>query len=159
MTIVPGAHDGPSVDAPKHCDGSGWSGGDYIAVHGHGARRFDFDRRPPLGPCDVADADPVVCPTVSIHAFSRSTLTAMQTRLGEANVDGLGLGVCADARWPLAQWNVSSRVHDWRFVDEALKTIDAELRRWNLGDDYGLSVSGISCTVVLTESRSPAPSW
>jgi hypothetical protein len=44
-----------------------------------------------------------------------------------------------------SRWHVSSRVHDWRFVDEALRAIDAELRRWNIGDDYGLSVSGIPC--------------
>jgi hypothetical protein len=145
MTIVPGAADGPSIDAPEHCAGIGWEGGDYIRVHGHGVRRMDYQRKP--GPCDVPDADVQACPTISIHAFSASTMKALQAKLGENNAGGDGLGVCGDARAPLSHWKVSSRVHDWRFVDEALRVIDAELRRWNLGDDYGLSVSGLLCIV------------
>src|SRR5690349_4050755 len=39
MTIVEGAPDGPSIRAPRHCEGTGWSAGDYIAVRGHGVRQ------------------------------------------------------------------------------------------------------------------------
>ncbi|MDC3960415.1 hypothetical protein [Polyangium jinanense] len=38
-----------------------------------------------------------------------------------------------------------SGVHDFRHVDEALRIMDAELRRWNIGDDWGLTVGGIDC--------------
>jgi hypothetical protein len=84
---------------------------------------------------------------VYFGAFGRSVLSAMQAKLGQNNADTLGLGACAQSSAPLEQWNVSSRVHDFRHADEALRIIDAELRRWDIGDDWGLSIAGIDCDV------------
>lgn len=151
MTIVPGAATGPAIDAPEECPGPAWQGGFYVRVHGHGERRLAYDRRP--GPCDTPDADRAACPTISVHAFSASVFAAMKRRVGDANADGLGLGVCGDVKATLDRWNVSSRVHDWRFVDEALRAIDDELRRWNVAGDYGLSISGIPCVQLVSEER------
>lgn len=146
MTIVPGATSGPAIDAPQACPGRAWEGGFYIRVHGHGERKLAYDRRP--NACDTPEADRTECPTISVHAFSNAVLVAMKRRVGDANADGLGLGVCGKVSAPLDQWNLSSRVHDWRFVDEALRAIDEELRRWNAAGDYGLSISGIPCMVL-----------
>lgn len=146
MTIAPGAASGPSIDAPLECPGRAWQGGFYIRVHGHGDRPLAYDRRP--GACDTPDADRAACPTISVHAFAAAVLVAMQRRVGEANASGLGLGVCGKVSAPLDQWNMSSRVHDWRYVDDALRAIDEELRRWNVAGDYGLSISGIPCVVL-----------
>lgn len=153
LTIAPGASEGVTIDPPQSCPGEGWNGGWYIRLHGHGRRHFDWKRRPGEDPCDRPDADAAACPTVSIHSFSASAYQAIIKRVGASNVDGLGLGICASASAPLSQWNISSRVHDWAHVDEALRAIDEELRRWDLGDDYGLSVSGISCATLLDEAR------
>ncbi|HEY2407248.1 MAG TPA: hypothetical protein VGI10_14660 [Polyangiaceae bacterium] len=151
MTIAPGASEGPSVTAPQLCGDTGWSAGAYIKVHGHGARHFNYTHT--RGACDAPEADPGACPTVSILAFAGAVIVALRARLGASHADGLGLGVCGNFNGPLSQWNISSRVHDWRFVDEALRVIDEELRRWNLGDDYGLSISGFDCAVQLSDTR------
>lgn len=132
--------DGVSFDPPKTCRGSYPDAPEYyIRVHGHGTRRLDYSRRD-TNECDAPDADPIACPKVHFSSFGK----AMLARLG-----GPGLGACADASAPLDQWNISPRIHDFRHADEALRIIDAELRRWNIGDDWGLSSSGIKCVSPL----------
>lgn len=146
MTIAPHAASGPDVDPPEECSVPGRDAGFYVRVHGHGRRKLAYDRRP--GACDVVDADPERCPTISIHAFSKAVFDAMRARIGEANTDGLGLGVCGRMGGSLEMWNMSSRVHDWAYVDESLRAIDEELRRWDVDGDYGLSITAIPCVMV-----------
>ncbi|MDC3988932.1 hypothetical protein [Polyangium jinanense] len=149
ITLVPSA-EGVSFEPPKTCRGQYPDAPQYyIRVHGHGTRQIDYSRRD-LNECDAPDADPVACPKVHFHAFSLSVHGAMQKALGEMSVEGLGLGACADpSDAPSPQWNWSSRIHDFRHADEALRIIDAELRRWNIGDDWGLSIGGFDCVVLL----------
>ncbi|UQA55973.1 hypothetical protein [Polyangium aurulentum] len=132
--------DGVSFDPPKTCQGLYPDAPEYyIRVHGHGTRRLDYSQREP-NECDVPDADPVACPKVHFSAFAKAMLPRLT---------GLGLGACADASAPLDQWNISPRINDFRHADEALRIIDAELRRWNIGDDWGLSIIGIPCVSPL----------
>ncbi|MDC0744950.1 hypothetical protein [Polyangium mundeleinium] len=148
ITLVPSA-EGVSFEPPKTCRGQYPDAPQYyIRVHGHGTRRIDYSKRDP-NECDTPDADPVACPKVHYMAIGLSVLGAMTKALGERNANGLGLGACADGSGPLDQWNLSSSIQDFRHADEALRIIDAELRRWNIGDDWGLSVSGIECAVLL----------
>ena len=148
ITLVP-SPEGVSFEPPKTCRGSYPDAPEYyIRVHGHGTRRIDYTHRDPNA-CDAPDADPVACPKVHFMAIGVWVLGAMKKTLGEMNADTLGLGACADSNAPLEQWNMSNRIHDFRHADEALRVIDAELRRWNIGDDWGLSISGIDCEVLL----------
>ncbi|MDI1446999.1 hypothetical protein [Polyangium sp. 6x1] len=147
ITLVSSA-EGVSFEPPKSCRGSYPDAPEYyIRVHGHGKRQIDYSKRDPNA-CDAPDADPVACPKVHFMAIGSSVLGAMKKALGE-NADTLGLGACADHNVPLDQWNMSSRVHDFRYADEALRIIDAELRRYDIGDDWGLSISGIECAELL----------
>ena len=130
-------------EAMRACEGS-----HYVRVHGSGARHFDYARSV-ASECDVPDADPLACPTVSVHVFGPRVLAALQTRLGEFNADAFGLGACANANAPLSAWNLSNHVHDFRHVDAAIEVTREELVRWNLGEDFGVSVSAVSCDVLL----------
>ncbi|UQA55974.1 hypothetical protein [Polyangium aurulentum] len=148
LSLVSSA-DAVSFDPPKTCRGSYPDAPEYyIRVHGHGTRRLDYGRRD-ANECDAPDADPVACPKVHFMSFGVSVLGAMRAKLGEMNADTLGLGACADSSAPLDQWNMSARIHDFRHADEAIRIIDAELRRWNIGDDWGLSISGIMCADLI----------
>ncbi|TKC93002.1 hypothetical protein [Polyangium fumosum] len=148
ITLVPSA-EGVSFEPPQTCRGPYPDAPQYyIRVHGHGTRRIDYSHRDPNA-CDTHDADPVACPKVHFMAIGMSVLGAMKKALGEMNADTLGLGACADASGPLDQWNMSSSIHDFRYANEALRIIDAELRVWNIGDDWGLTIRGIECAELL----------
>ncbi|MDI3286648.1 hypothetical protein [Polyangium sp. 15x6] len=148
ITLVSSA-EGVSFEPPKTCRGSYPDAPEYyIRVHGHGKRRIDYSKRDP-NECDAPGADPVACPKVHYMAIGMSALGAMRKTLGKMNAHTLGLGACADSNAPLDQWNMSSRISDFRHADEALRIIDAELRRWDIGDDWGLSITGIECEELL----------
>lgn len=119
-----------------------------MRVHGAGTRHFDYTRSE-ASECDVPDADPVACPTVSVHVFGPHVLEALQARLGAMHADAFGLGACATVNAPLSAWNLSNRVHDFRHVDAAIEVTRAELVRWNLAEDFGVTVSPIACDVLL----------
>jgi hypothetical protein len=129
-------------DALRACEGSY-----YVRVHGSGTRHFDYARSV-ASECDVPDADPVACPTVSVHVFGPRVLEALHARLGESNADAFGLGACANVNAPLSAWNLSNYVHDFRHVDAAIAVTREELVRWNLAEDFGVSISPIECTVL-----------
>ncbi|MDI3288707.1 hypothetical protein [Polyangium sp. 15x6] len=148
ITLVSSA-EGVSFEPLKTCKGSYPDAPEYyIRVHGHGKRRIEYSSRGG-NECDAPDADPVACPNVHFMAIGGSVLGAMRKKLGELNAHTLGLGACADSNAPLEQWNMSSRIGDFRHADEALRIIDAELRRWDIGDDWGLSITGIVCTTEI----------
>ena len=129
-------------DAMRACEGSY-----YVRVPGSGTRHFDYTRRE-ASECDVPDADPVACPSVSAHVFGPAVLAALQARLGDTNVDSFGLGACANASAPLSEWNLSNHIHDFRHADAAVQVTHAELVRWHLAEGFGVSISPIECVVL-----------
>ncbi|MDI3290836.1 hypothetical protein [Polyangium sp. 15x6] len=142
ITLVSSA-DGVSFDPPKTCRGQYPDSPQYyIRVHGHGKRRIEYTQRKP-NECDKPDAK--ACPNVHFMSFGMSTLGALRAELGKDNASSVGAGACGETSGPIERWNVSNQVHDFRHVDEALRIMDAELRRWNIGDDWGLTLAGIEC--------------
>lgn len=155
FTLVSGEASGIYFDAPKFCPDNSNEQGAYIRVTHTGERRLDY-KRSEATECDKADADPVQCSSVSIHIFGMAVLTALRQDLGELNADSFGLGVCASSGDPFEQWNLSCRIHDWGFANRAVYIVYSELARWNIGGEFGLSITSIPCAVVELASGPPA---
>lgn len=152
LSIPPHATSGPQVEEPISCDG-GFS--HWIRIHASGgARSLDpnfrsMPMRRSKGPCDSASADPVTCPKIALDVFTEAVLAALHERFnGLAAERYTGIGVCGDARAGFGSWNTAATVHDWHDADEAIRIIDAEMKRWGLRDDYGLVVTPLHCVTL-----------
>ena len=78
-----------------------------------------------------------------------AVLESLQKHLGEGHADAFGAGLCANTQGPIEQWNLGSHIHDWDDANVAIKLMDAELGRWDIDGEWGLSITGITCAVAL----------
>lgn len=140
----------PAADPPRRCVGAG--GGDrghWIRVEGAGTRQLAMGRGVAGDPaCNTPDADPTACPIVQVDAFGMDVLARLRAALGPDQADGLGMGLCGEIG-PIDAWNMGVRIHDWRHADAAVSLVVARMAAWDLGGEFGVSVSGISCAVPL----------
>jgi hypothetical protein len=139
-----GRSDGVTIDAPEFCnEHHDWAGGAYIRVHGHGWRKFAIAHG-----CKEQPLDRATCPEIDVLAFADAVNEEMFRRLGTR---GAGVGVCSDIFVDRSKWrgrsDLSSSVTRWRDADEAVEVVDAMLRRWDIGDAYGVSARGIICAL------------
>lgn len=148
LTLVSGETSGITFDAPRFCPGNNGQEGAFIRVVHHGKRKLNYHPASE-GPCDRPDADALVCPLVSVHVFGMAVLESLQKHLGEGKADSFGLGLCASAQDPLEKWNLGSHIHDWDDANVALRLMDAELGRWDIDGEWGLSITGITCAVAF----------
>lgn len=146
LRLVPGDASGILFDAPRFCPGENGEQGASIRVLHHGRRRLDYGRSE-ANDCDRPHADATQCPSVSVHVFGHAVLDALRKELGELNADTMGLGLCAKASDPFEKWELSCRIHDWRYADQALQIIHAELKRWDIEGEWHLGITGITCAV------------
>lgn len=143
-----GQASGPRIDAPRLCPGKGSRHGAYIRVHGQGWRRLVFGR----AACMELPEDGTSCPEIELGTFGHAAMKAIHARLGEAAADSVGLGACGTLG-DYDAWNPSLHVHDWSHADLAIAIVDEHLRRYQIGNHFGVSVSGFSCGVLLEGGR------
>jgi hypothetical protein len=148
LTLVSGETSGITFDAPRFCPGNNGQEGAFIRVVHHGKRKLNYHPEQE-GPCDRPDADAIACPTVSVHVFGMAVLESLWKHLGQTRADSYGIGLCARSQDPLEKWNLGSHIHDWNDANVAIRLMDAELTRWDIEGEWGLSITGITCAVAL----------
>ena len=88
----------------------------------------------------------MACPKIAFDVFTNAVLHALYERFNGLAVERYsGLGVCGNGKADLGDWSTAPTVHDWGDANEAIRIIDAEMRRWHLRDDYGLVITPMRC--------------
>ncbi len=143
LTITPGADEGPRIDPPETC--ATHPGSAYIRVYGHGTRRFSVAPKDKPSGCvtpPAGDAPAEQCPEIDFNRFLWSLADVL--RANGAGSGEFGLSDCFRSK-PDMRYVVV--VHDWKHADAAVTAVDAELRKWGIGDSLGVGVEGIPCRI------------